>query len=126
MCIYQQWSHNLYIGEISKLSGATPKAIRLYESLGLLSNIKRNGKYRIYDEGDVEFVRLIKVAQTLGMSLSDLKNIFVGHNELNWKSALELLHEKNNNADVKIASLILQKKRIEEYRINIQECLDRH
>jgi MerR family copper efflux transcriptional regulator len=126
MCIYQQWSHKLYIGEISKLSGATPKAIRLYESLGLLSNIKRNGNYRIYDESDVEFVRLIKVAQTLGMSLSDLKNIFVGHNELNWQSALELLHEKNNNADDKIASLILQKKRIEEYRINIQECLDSH
>lgn len=116
----------MYIGKISKRSGASPKAIRLYESLGLLSNIKRHGSYRTYDEDDVEFVRLIKEAQTLGMSLSDLKMLVVEKHELNWQSVIDLLLEKQNKIDVEITSLVLQKKRIEEYRLNIQECLDSH
>ena len=37
----------MFIGEASKLSGATQRAIRLYESMGLLK-ISREGKYRTY------------------------------------------------------------------------------
>lgn len=116
----------LYIGEASKRSGASPKAIRLYESLGLLSNIKRNGSYRIYDESDVEFVRLIKEAQMLGLSLSDLKELVVGRNELNWNAVIEILHKKEDEAEKEIACLTIQMKKIEKYRLNIQKCLDCH
>ncbi|WP_460154684.1 MerR family DNA-binding transcriptional regulator [Pseudomonas sp. S2_G10] len=35
---------HLYIGELAKLSGCTPKAIRLYEQSGLLSP-QRHGSY---------------------------------------------------------------------------------
>ncbi|WP_404936316.1 MerR family transcriptional regulator [Pseudoalteromonas sp. SG44-8] len=37
------------------------KAIRHYENIGLLTNIERQGCYRIYDNADVEFVSLINV-----------------------------------------------------------------
>jgi len=114
----------LYIGKISKRTGASPRAIRLYESLGLLSNIKRSGSYRIYSEGDVEFVKLIKEAQTLGVSLSDLKSLVIGHNELNWHSVIKLLDNNLIKVDAVIKSLSSQKKKIEEYRLNIKDCLD--
>ncbi|MGF1869988.1 MerR family transcriptional regulator [Photobacterium indicum] len=116
----------MYIGEASKRSGASPKAIRLYESLGLLLNIKRNGSYRIYDESDVEFVRLIKEAQMLDLSLSDLKELVVGRNELNWNAVIEILHKKEDEAEKEIACLTIQKNKIENYRLNIQKCLDCH
>ena len=116
----------MYIGEISKRSGASPKAIRLYESVGLLVNITRRGSYRIYDEADVEFVGLIKEAQTLGISLSELKLLVEGRNQLNWHSVIELLHAKQQKVDEEIAALIAQREKIEQCRLNIEECLDNY
>ncbi|MGF1701258.1 MerR family transcriptional regulator [Photobacterium makurazakiensis] len=113
----------LYIGEISKRSGASPKAIRLYESIGLLLNIKRRGSYRVYDEGDVKFVKLIKDAQALGVSLSDLKQLAVGHRELDWPLVIELLSQKQHSIDEEVLRLTQQKEKIEGYRKSIQQCL---
>ncbi|KXI23209.1 MerR family transcriptional regulator [Photobacterium sanguinicancri] len=113
----------MYIGELSKLSGASPKAIRLYESRGLLLDIERRGKYRIYNNKDVKFVRLIKDAQTLGVTLSELKELLISRNELNWQSVIELLSKKQDDIDSQINSLILQKNKIEVYRDNIKKCL---
>ncbi|MCF6319374.1 MAG: MerR family transcriptional regulator [Proteobacteria bacterium] len=109
---------------MSTRTGASAKAIRLYESLGLLSNINRHGSYRIYNEGDVEFVKLIKEAQTLGVSLSELKSLVIGHNELNWHSVIKLLDNKLIKVDAVIESMYSQKQRIEKYRLNIKKCLD--
>lgn len=114
----------MYIGEISKRTGASPKAIRLYESLGLLVNVKREGSYRTYSERDIEFVKLIKEAQTLGVSLADLKQLVVAENELDWLRVTELLADKQNKVDAQIAFLQAQKKRITVYQRSIQDCLD--
>ena len=65
----------MYIGKVSKLAGATPKAIRHYESIGLLAPPKRVGKYRCYSDEDVKLIRLIKCAQTYGFQLSELRRI---------------------------------------------------
>ncbi|WP_447836124.1 MerR family DNA-binding transcriptional regulator [Aeromonas salmonicida] len=35
----------MYIGEFARLAGTTPKAISLYELMGLLPEPKRRGKY---------------------------------------------------------------------------------
>ena len=65
----------LYIGKVAEMSGASCKAIRHYESLGLLPTPQRRGKYRIYSEQDVFIVHMIKHAQTLGFSLAELKEL---------------------------------------------------
>lgn len=114
----------MYIGELSKLSGASPKAIRLYESRGLLLNIERRGKYRIYNNSDVKFVKLIKDAQTLGVTLSDLTQLLVSRNELNWESVIELLSQKKDEIDSQIKRLNRQKNQIETYHDNIKKCLN--
>ena len=38
----------IFIGEASKLSGASVKAIRHYENIGLLPNLGRSGSYRTF------------------------------------------------------------------------------
>ena len=62
----------MYIGEVSKLTGASKKAIHHYEALGLLSKVPRLGKYRIYDKHHVIIISMIKKAQSLGFKLSEL------------------------------------------------------
>ncbi|MBE0379860.1 MerR family transcriptional regulator [Pseudoalteromonas prydzensis] len=68
----------MYIGEIATRCDVSLKTIRHYEAIGLLSDIKRQGSYRIYENADVEFVTLIKRAQLLGLSLTQLKQLIIG------------------------------------------------
>lgn len=60
------------IGELARRTGATPKAIRLYEARGLLGTVARAGTYRSYREADVVRVQLIRLALGLGFRLAEL------------------------------------------------------
>lgn len=62
----------MYIGEFARLAGTTPKAVRLYEQLGLLPEPRRRGKYRVYRAEDLEWVGFIREAQRLGCKLGEL------------------------------------------------------
>lgn len=63
----------MYIGTLSKKTGASVKAIRHYESLGLMRNIQRQGSYRVYEEHHVVIIKMIQMAKTLGFKLKDIK-----------------------------------------------------
>lgn len=65
----------LYIGKVAEITGASRKAIRHYESMGLLPPAKRRGKYRIYSEQDTFLVHMIKHTQTFGFSLAELREL---------------------------------------------------
>ncbi|MDH5778340.1 MAG: MerR family transcriptional regulator [Gammaproteobacteria bacterium] len=72
--IHDETPH-LYIGKAAELSGASRKAIRHYESLGLIPKPQRKGLYRIYSERDVFLIHMIKTAQSVGFSLAELKEL---------------------------------------------------
>lgn len=63
----------MYIGAVARQAGCTPKAIRLYEQIGLLSEPARRGAYRVYTPHDVDVVRNIRVALSVGFKLSELR-----------------------------------------------------
>lgn len=70
------------IGTVAKESGVPIKTIRYYEELGLLKSSGRTeGGFRLF-EADV-FTRLhfIKRAQTLGLSLAEIKEFLNIHDE---------------------------------------------
>lgn len=52
----------MYIGELSKRTGFSIRAIRLYEEKGLIQTVQRKGRYRIYNESDVDLLNLISEA----------------------------------------------------------------
>jgi DNA-binding transcriptional MerR regulator len=66
---------SLYIGKVAQITGASRKAIRHYEELGLLPAPARRGKYRVYSERDVFLVHVLKHAQSFGFQLSELKGL---------------------------------------------------
>jgi len=65
----------MYIGQLAKLTGCTPKAIRLYESIGLMPAPDRQGKYRVYTQHHADVVHTIRVAQSAGFKLAELHGL---------------------------------------------------
>lgn len=65
----------MYIGALSKQTGASRKAIYLYEDLGLIPTPLRKGRYRVYAPEVVGIVRTIRCAQSLGFRLKELADI---------------------------------------------------
>jgi DNA-binding transcriptional MerR regulator len=64
----------LTIGQLARLSGIKPKAIRYYESAGVLPKAERqeNG-YRHYDQTDLDRLILLRCLRRLGVPLESLK-----------------------------------------------------
>jgi len=65
----------MYIGELSKRTGLSIKAIRFYEKIDLIKQPERKGRYRVYQEADIEILVLIKEAKELGVTLAQLKDV---------------------------------------------------
>jgi MerR family transcriptional regulator, repressor of the yfmOP operon len=63
------------IGELARRVGATPRAVRYYEELGLLPGRDRSdGAHRVYDERDEDRLRdLLRIRDLLGLTLVELR-----------------------------------------------------
>jgi DNA-binding transcriptional MerR regulator len=64
----------LRIQDVADETGLTPRAIRYYEELGLLTPVARSdGAYRLYDADDLERLRTIKALRDeTGFSLAEI------------------------------------------------------
>ncbi|MGE4243636.1 Cu(I)-responsive transcriptional regulator [Ramlibacter sp.] len=61
------------IGEAARLARLTPKMVRHYESLGLLSKVHRTeAGYRVYTDSEVHTLRFIKRSRDLGFSMAEI------------------------------------------------------
>ena len=117
----------MYIGKVSKLTGATPKAIRHYEAIGLIPPPQRLGRYRFYSEKDVEAVRLIKHAQKYGFRLSELKSTvtkIVSGNSIPYPELLEMVDLKRKNLSLEMDRIVALDEGLAELRklLHDQKC----
>jgi len=68
----------LRIGEVARVVGTTPRTIRYYEEIGLLSEAasRPSGQHRLYTEADVERLReIVRLRDVLGLTLDELKEL---------------------------------------------------
>ena len=64
------------VSRAARRAGLTPKAVRLYESKGLLDPAPRTGAgYRLYEDEDVEVLQFVRQARALGLNLADIREI---------------------------------------------------
>lgn len=64
------------IGQLARETGVTPRAVRHYESLGLIRTpIRTDANYRIFDSDSVVRMRFIAKCRSLGFSIPEVDEL---------------------------------------------------
>ncbi len=73
----------LKIGEIAQRSGLPIKTIRYYDEIGLLAPMveRSDAGYRLFKPDVLDRLAFIRHAQTLGLSLAEVKEILAVHDQ---------------------------------------------
>lgn len=69
-------NESFFIGELAERTGLRRDTIRYYEALGVLPEAPRTESgYRLYDHDDVDRLAFVGQAQTLGLTLEEIREI---------------------------------------------------
>ena len=112
------------ISHVARLTGASTKAIRHYEAIGLLSNIQRDGTYRVYQSKDVNLIRLIRIAQQLGFKLSEIATCIKPDETATWQDVLALIKTKRATVHEQINTLIQTRDQLDQLIHLLHACDD--
>jgi DNA-binding transcriptional MerR regulator len=97
------------IGELAQRVGTTTRALRFYESQGLLAARRSANGYREYDEADYLMVKEILTLQAIGLSLADTRPF------------VECLRAGHETGDSCADSIEVYQRKLAE----VDACLDR-
>ena len=99
-------------GEMAKLCEVSVRTVQFYDKKHLLppSELSEGGR-RLYNEGDLEKLRLICVLKSLGLSLNAIKSILTS--EAPERVLLLLLEEQTKHLDEEIKEQQKQRKAME-------------
>jgi MerR family copper efflux transcriptional regulator len=106
----------MLIQEFSKRTGWTRDTIRFYERLGLLQPVRGRGNgYRHYTEAEVEVAEQVKMAQTLGFSLTEIKQGVGAYRTGAMTASLEdaMMEQKLAQVELQLERL----RRVKEYLV---------
>ncbi len=98
----------MQIGTVAEKTGVSAKAIRYYESIGLIAAAHRtHSGYRVYGDHDVQTLRFIQRARGLGFSVEDVGNLLALWQDTDRHSAQVKALARRHVADIdrKIAEL---------------------
>jgi DNA-binding transcriptional MerR regulator len=117
----------LRIQEVASELGLTPRSIRYYEEVGLLSPAARSqGAYRLYDASDVERLRFIKALRDdAGFSLAEIGQLLEDeaararsreafHQSADRRQRRALMSDSLARADREVAILQQKVERLQE------------
>ncbi|GGJ80019.1 MerR family transcriptional regulator [Streptomyces camponoticapitis] len=65
----------MFIGELSRRTGVSPRGLRYYEEHGLLRPRRRASGYREFADSDVAVVRRIRVLLTAGLNTDLIRGV---------------------------------------------------
>ena len=90
------------INDVEKITGLTQKAIRLYESKGLIAVFRDKNGYRNYSDENVSTLKQIKMFRSIGVSIVDIK-LYMSEvmtlDEIIEKRKSEILKESGKNSE---------------------------
>ncbi|MGW1588424.1 MerR family transcriptional regulator [Streptomyces sp. NPDC002386] len=90
------------IGELAARAGTTPRALRYYETRGLLPARRDAKGHRTYDESDLRLVRQIRTLQECGFDLEETRPF------------VECLRAGHPEGDSCPASLVVYRRKLDE------------
>jgi len=81
------------IGEVAEIVGLSLRTIRHYEEVGLVPPSGRTaGGFRLYADGDIERLRLVKLMKPLGFTLEEMRELLELGDRLHASSASDPEH----------------------------------
>ena len=91
-------SSSYSIGQLSRLFGVTPRALRFYEQIGLVEP-DRDGAARVYSRGDYQRLKVIVGARRAGLKLEHIRELLdlyqpADHGVAQVKGAIVRLRER--------------------------------
>jgi MerR family redox-sensitive transcriptional activator SoxR len=119
----------LTIGEVARRAGVRTSALRYYEEAGIIPSAPRVNGQRRYSEEMVDLVLVARFAQSVGFSLSEIRELFRGFERGSRLKArwLPLARAKLGQLDAVIARARRMKAAIELGLrcgcIRIEDCL---
>lgn len=105
------------IGQAAEASGVSAKAIRYYETSGLIVPAGRSGGgYRVYGEADIRTLRFIRRARDLGFSIERIRRLLDLWHDKGRASAdvKRLALDHVGEIDAKIAALVAMRDAVQE------------
>jgi MerR family Zn(II)-responsive transcriptional regulator of zntA len=112
----------LKIGELSKLTGVSADALRLYERRGLIKSERLPNGYRVYDLQMERLVHLIRQGQRIGFTLREMADIvaLLADGDMSADQTAELIQEKISEIDAKLGELAELRKLLTS--LHTQSC----
>ena len=99
-------TNSLTIGELAAFAGVGVETIRFYQRRGLVPEPSRpSGAIRRYGAADVERLRFVKSAQSLGFSLDEVAELLRLEDGARCKEASSLARSKLGDIRRKLAEL---------------------
>jgi len=107
------------IGETAKLNEITPKALRLYDKMGILkpAYIDKDSGYRYYSADQFIHIDVIKYSKSIGIPLKEIKEIF---DKSDTKLFMNFLQKQEEIAKKEIKKL----ENILSDINNLKECME--
>jgi DNA-binding transcriptional MerR regulator len=109
----------MLISELARQTSVSAQTICYYESIGLMTRPKRAGNnYRDYTPTDVERLRFIASARSLGFTLADIREILTVRDggQAPCVQVLETLDHRLQELDRRIASLVALRDTLSQLR----------
>jgi len=120
-------AENFTISKVAHLTGINAKAIRYYESIGLLPSPPRAAnQYRRYSIADVNRLNLLRRIRLLGVPLSAARSLLTGATDARCidvqQELLALVRERLKAIDQEIAELQQLRAEVEHYQHDLTSC----
>jgi MerR family copper efflux transcriptional regulator len=117
----------LTISQVARLTGINAKAIRYYESIGLLPRPRRGeNQYRQYSMADVNRLTLLRRIRLLGVPLSAAKSLLIGASDATCNAVQQevarLIDQRLVAIDQEIAELRELRAEVQSYQQQLASC----
>lgn len=107
------------IGDLAARAGLTVKALRFYESVGVLpAPARRPSAYRDYDEAALARLRFVKAAQAAGLTLAEIRQVVAVREQGGppCRHVTALLDAHADDLDRRIAELTALRAEVQQLR----------
>lgn len=118
----------LRIGEVAKRAGVSIDTVRYYERQRLLPRARRTqGGFRVFSKDAVERLHFIKQAQTIGLSLDEIRDLLSSEGAAgDCERMRDLLKAKLADLDERLGALRDFRRTLARHLAACERELDRH